>query len=295
MWLLSQRWLKSGLFLLFQFFYHTLFGFETSFGGLISLVSHSASTDFIGQKFSISGRTDLIGQKKLGVEHFQIFLQLRPVVGGLFLRLVAYFRGLAAAFTRGGLISLALEGLELDLDLAARRARGVPPGIAGGAHVVAGAGRMSANGTFCAGPGRVMMPGFTSSLWSGGCVLFLFQGWALDTPAKYALGVIAAFLFGFSNELLLWTRRKSTLRLAGPARGLLAVLYGAHMVLAYWMMLLVMTYEAILFTAIILGLATGHLLFSVILLDRDEPALTGSSPCCGGSEVKPLLVQERSL
>jgi hypothetical protein len=165
---------------------------------------------------------------------------------------------------------------------------------------------------FCTGTGRVMLPGFQETF-SGGapCVLFLFVGWALDTPWKYALGVIGAFAMGVCNDALLFSRRWMTQKATTMSRAWMALpglVYGVHMVLAYWMMLLVMTYEYVLFSALILGLVTGHLIFSIYLpLKFDSAAASaseytehaddkkilpfggsrpsGSTPCCGGAEI----------
>jgi copper transporter 1 len=155
-----------------------------------------------------------------------------------------------------------------------------------------------ANGTFCAGMGRVMGPGFWFSPGSA-CVLFLFPGWTLDTAAKYAVGLVGAFLMGGSNEGLSWARRRLSRKLAGTAaRGLLSLVYGLQMMLAYSIMLLVMTYEGGLILCVLSGLAFGHFLFSVLLSPRGAAAGTGgaaaleggeesggsNSPCCGGAE-----------
>jgi Ctr copper transporter family len=57
------------------------------------------------------------------------------------------------------------------------------------------------------------------------------------------------------------------------------------MVLAYWLMLLTMTYEAVLFTAVILGLVIGHCVFDVVLAETPPGGSVNSS----GVEYKPLL------
>jgi len=156
-----------------------------------------------------------------------------------------------------------------------------------------------------------MMPGFQDAFSGGPCILFLFAGWNLDTPLKYSAAVLGTFAMGFSNELLLFIRRQLTRRLAHKPlviRSTLALLYGLHMVLAYWMMLLVMTYEYVIFTALILGLVAGHGVFSIWLSAKDSifgyelaPAGTepthpldsvkiqaGGTPCCGGASSDPM-------
>lgn len=158
---------------------------------------------------------------------------------------------------------------------------------------------------FCTGTGKVMMPGFQDAFSSGPCVLFLFTGWVLDSPTKYTLAVLGTFAMGFCNELLSFLRRLLAQRLKSMPKHwqlLLALVYGVHMVLAYWMMLLVMTYEYVLFTALILGLVAGFTTFTVYLSDRvfgdtscannnnkadleafDKGTHLGSTPCCGGA------------
>ena len=157
----------------------------------------------------------------------------------------------------------------------------------------------AANGTFCAGMGRVMGPGFWFSPGSA-CVLFLFSGWSLDSAAKYGVGLVGAFLLGTSNEGLSWVRRRLSQKLAGKAaRGLLSLVYAVQMMLAYSMMLLVMTYEGGLVIGIITGLAFGHFVFSVLLGPAGKAAVAGvlaaketeesgghNSPCCGGAELE---------
>jgi hypothetical protein len=71
------------------------------------------------------------------------------------------------------------------------------------------------------------------------------------------------------------------------------------MMLAYFMMLLVMTYEGGLVICVITGLACGHFIFSVLLSPaRAATAVSGglaslepegggghNSPCCGGADL----------
>jgi hypothetical protein len=155
------------------------------------------------------------------------------------------------------------------------------------------------------------------------CVLLWFGGWTLDTRAKYAMGVLLVFAAGASNEAFLVARRKFTLsrwRVGSELRHVVdAALYGLQMILAYLLMLVVMTYEIVLFVALVLGLATGHYCFhrylntpanSVQLIDgqekvdqaeagsccqcpdtigskdqRQQLLATSSTPCCGGSGI----------
>lgn len=200
------------------------------------------------------------------------------------------------------------------------------------------AGNMTSG--FCMGGGRVMLPGFQIAHGDNPCVLFLFQGWALDTQTKYVLGVLGAFAMGMLNEFIASRRTKwaeafakckspaaaatqtadvnthtTSLLLSEPmiqplqatkplmlshprlCALLLGSLYGLQMLNAYWLMLLVMLYEGSIFTAILLGLVFGFILFSPLLNKLNETAVaqyetvqrqlqlqlqppTSTKPCC---------------
>jgi len=111
----------------------------------------------------------------------------------------------------------------------------------------------------------------------------LFSGWGLDSAVKYGFAGVGTFRMGVSNELLARSRVKLAQYLSAPRPGALCcappgpalietypvpcrmalgALHGAQMVLAYWMMLLVMLYESCIFSALVIGLATGYGLFS---------------------------------
>merc|ERR1712188_200782 len=120
---------------------------------------------------------------------------------------------------------------------------------------------------FCTGTGKVMMPGFQTATDGNTCMLSLFKGWVVDSPTKYVFAVLGTFCFAFFNEGFVFVRRMYAMRYAHETIALkapIAVFYGIQMVFAYWLMLLVMTYEAWIFTAIITGLSAGHLVWSVI-------------------------------
>ncbi|POM68902.1 Transmembrane protein [Phytophthora palmivora] len=57
----------------------------------------------------------------------------------------------------------------------------------------------------------------------------------------------------------------------------LAVMYMVHLCLGYWIMLVIMTYETLMFVAVIIGVGLGFAIFK----DTDADELTGSiDPCC---------------
>lgn len=125
-----------------------------------------------------------------------------------------------------------------------------------------------------------MFSGFTSTV-GNTCVLLLFQPWVLSSGTKYALGAIGVFAMALFNEGLVryrenirvWTvrsitevqKRKVSKRVIGLVKlrnkVLLSFLYMIQMTMAYWLMLIAMTYEIGLFITLILGFGVGYLLF----------------------------------
>jgi len=92
------------------------------------------------------------------------------------------------------------------------------------------------------------------------CSLFLFDGWVLDTPAKYCLALAGTFAMGVTSEVVRvyrvrWDRAYND---SIQKDLLLSIVYGLHMVNAYFLMLLVMLYDSYFLTAIITGLSVGH-------------------------------------
>jgi hypothetical protein len=192
---------------------------------------------------------------------------------------------------------------------------------------------MSTNpAAFCSGPGYVMNSGFqlspsALSPSNGYCLIYLFQGAVLDTATKYACAVIGTVLLGVSLELLRFGRGELPARLtSGTVPScfsfapdsvaldvVMAATYGLQMVIAYALMLLVMTYESIMVLAIVLGLSIGHFLtlrwhrakmaakqaagcncYAAEPTDQFAPLM--SSPCCGDNAVASMTAPEtRSL
>ncbi|GMF17293.1 unnamed protein product [Phytophthora lilii] len=144
----------------------------------------------------------------------------------------------------------------------------------------------STSSGFCTGQGSVMFNGFQTSI-HGSCVMLLFQPWVLNSGVKYAFGFIGCFLIALLNESLVKGREVVRQRLL-TARKLrphdkfhkmqckltLAVLYMIQMTIAYFAMLVVMTYETGLFIALIAGFGAGFLLFKN--LDQDITEERGS-------------------
>lgn len=146
---------------------------------------------------------------------------------------------------------------------------------------------------FCTGTGRVMLPGFQKSINGGTCVLFLFQDAVLDTEAKYALAVTGTFFIAVLVEMFRWFRThvgKREFRFSQnfgelAMDSVLFLLYTSQMCLAYFLMLLVMLYEYILFIAILIGLGTGLIItrhLDLNLFPNNAACASSGTPCCDG-------------
>lgn len=135
----------------------------------------------------------------------------------------------------------------------------------------------AASSNFCHGASTMSHYGFnvpgvlnTALEWS--CVVFLFnsvQGErvvpvVLDNPVKYAFAVLGVVLMGVLVESLVAARRRVARAKLGGWRGTLALsgVYGVQVTLAYFLMLLSMTYSVPIFFAIVTGLAVGHVAFN---------------------------------
>jgi Ctr copper transporter family len=166
--------------------------------------------------------------------------------------------------------------------------------------------------TMDGGMGRVMLMGFQTAWGKDAmCINYLFEGWALDTAGKYAAAVIATFAMAFLNQAVTLGRRRYRGSVTTPGTSSTLVdglIYGVQMVFAYFMMLLAMTYEVIIFSSIILGLVCGQVVWGGIvprwldgkkeqkgsiqadneesqglLVSGGENDVTGNTPCCGGT------------
>jgi solute carrier family 31 (copper transporter), member 1 len=116
---------------------------------------------------------------------------------------------------------------------------------------------------------RVMQNGFQFATGPDACITFLFKGWGVDTHTKYAFMLICVFAMGILNgglayvrhRLVEYSRQSSTVMIN---QLYLSLVYGIQIILAYWIMLLVMTYETGLFIALIIGLVLGYFVFGCI-------------------------------
>ena len=148
---------------------------------------------------------------------------------------------------------------------------------------------------FCYGPGYVMNSGFQLSK-GGYCMLFLFQDAVVATATKYGFALVGTLLFGIVVEMLrlcgayVSQRRLPWLAGLGPTAidAVVCALFALQMTVAYWLMLLVMIYEYVVFIFVVLGLTVGH--FIALRIQRAHPIgakgsvlpVTGS-PCCADS------------
>jgi Ctr copper transporter family len=112
---------------------------------------------------------------------------------------------------------------------------------------------------FCMGASSMNHMGF-SMPWEGACNVFLFGELVLDSPTKYAFGVIGTFLLGWTVELLNWNLHNVVLMIQNKPARVAAGFFNlvALFSIAYALMLLAMTYQVFIFIAIVLGLTTGR-------------------------------------
>jgi hypothetical protein len=132
---------------------------------------------------------------------------------------------------------------------------------------------------FCSGSGVVMQSGFHTSFNGGTCIKFLFANAVIDTVTKYVLVVIAAFTFAALLPSLACLRSKIDRPIVK------SIVYGCQMVLGYWIMLLVMLYESVIFAAIIAGLVLSQWMISTRCeTTNGNHVLVTNTPCCDFSE-----------
>jgi hypothetical protein len=110
------------------------------------------------------------------------------------------------------------------------------------------------------------MQGFVGVPPEEACLVLLFEGWTLDTATKYAGGAVGTFFFGMLTESVIAARRWNQGRARKFAPAIEAVLYMAlylvQVLFGYFAMLLAMTYSAVIFSAVVLGLGAGHFLLN---------------------------------
>lgn len=125
---------------------------------------------------------------------------------------------------------------------------------------------------------------FSVNDFGNSCVIYLFPFAPVNTHLKYAAAVIGTFLLCLSFEVLRAGRDRMVKQKTPfgflqhqselTMDALKAVSYGLQVWLGYWIMLLVMSYEALIFMAIVSGLSTGYFIVLRIcrVLDRQAAA-----------------------
>jgi hypothetical protein len=96
------------------------------------------------------------------------------------------------------------------------------------------------------------------------CVIYLFPRWILSTRGKLAGASVGTIAFGASLEKVIEQRRLVVTSLKPGYRrlGISALFYGLQLTMGYFLMLVVMTYSGPLFMCVVLGLVSGHILFT---------------------------------
>ena len=163
-------------------------------------------------------------------------------------------------------------------------------------HAMPDMGSESTSDSFCVGSGGVMMNGFQLGFGPNQpCILFLFPGWVMDDAGKYFAGCLGAFLIPVAI-VVVQTVRDLVLETAatkGRVSGILydalaAFLFGLQMCLAYAVMLLTMTYEAVIFSCIIGGFVLAFFVLRRLKRHKHSTSLDKASvvgaPCCSSTE-----------
>lgn len=133
-------------------------------------------------------------------------------------------------------------------------------------------------GGFCQGVGVTMyMQGFVSYVTGdyrtkGGnttpqCLALWFDDWVLNTESRFAAACFGCILLGILTESISYLRRiaRANVKSAAFIVQLLVMctLYASQLTLGYFAMLVAMTYQVELFVCIVSGLAIGHGIFSM--------------------------------
>ncbi|GBG72054.1 hypothetical protein CBR_g10988 [Chara braunii] len=130
------------------------------------------------------------------------------------------------------------------------------------------------------------------SFYFGQHVVILFDGWKTDKTWKYAVTLVGIFFWCILHEYLSTTRGKleASIRSAEKGKGhppcmyglnantihfLAMTLYIVNVTSSYFLMLIVMTYNAGIFITLVSGLATGYLVFR-----RPGTRFYSSDVCC---------------
>lgn len=114
------------------------------------------------------------------------------------------------------------------------------------------------------------------------CLVVLFRGWVISSTGQLAGYCVLSLFMGAAVELIVAARRrlatgdaqKATSKAAQAAD---AALYGAQLLLGYWLMLIAMTYQGELFACVILGLLLGY---AALNRPAQGAPVSGSAEAC---------------
>eukprot|EP00613_Pedinella_sp_CCMP2098_P004033 CAMPEP_0171615292 /NCGR_PEP_ID=MMETSP0990-20121206/12811_1 /TAXON_ID=483369 /ORGANISM="non described non described, Strain CCMP2098" /LENGTH=170 /DNA_ID=CAMNT_0012179371 /DNA_START=124 /DNA_END=636 /DNA_ORIENTATION=- len=145
------------------------------------------------------------------------------------------------------------------------------------------------------------MEGFKTTLdHDAGCILLIFPLWVLDTKVKFCSALMGSAALGAGSEFFTCVRRegiagaKRRLTLAWVSGGVAAgagggdnlprseaaaaLLYAAHVLLGYILMLIAMTYQVELLAYVVAGILLGHLSFNTGV----ATGVSAPDACCVG-------------
>jgi len=112
---------------------------------------------------------------------------------------------------------------------------------------------------FCEGDGHMMLMGFQLAFGEGkDCINFLFMNCPLNESWKYVLALIGVFLMAVATPIITSCALNKIGNRQRPWYALRFIMILLSVTFHYWLMLLIMTYEALFFTAIVIGWASGR-------------------------------------
>lgn len=134
------------------------------------------------------------------------------------------------------------------------------------------------------------------------CLGLFFRSWVIDSNWKLVLACFFVASLGIAMEMLSFLRRQLS---PAKAQSTGFFFHGANLMLAYLVMLVIMTYSVELFFCTILGLLIGNIMH--VTLGRRAAKRAGGadaifvaddgpgSPCCRVGHLDPMAVQETAL
>ena len=137
---------------------------------------------------------------------------------------------------------------------------------------------------FCsdAMPMDMQMAGFATIWGAPSCVVLFNAAWVLATRWDFLLAFVLVMAGGAGSEALGYVRRRRRAavvaakgRLTLRDRVVASLLFMAHVLLGYLLMLCAMTYQFEFLFAVCMGLGAGHLAFD------DGGVPERPDPCCG--------------